>query len=205
MNLNTLLIRESFQKIETSANEAIDYFFGILFEAHPELRELFVRSDLDALKRPMISSLGRIIDLLDNSESLDPYLKQLRQYHITLGFQPNHYEMIGKCLMLTFRHFFGATWSPDVEDQWIAAYEGVTQKMLKSQISSERAGEDAEESGEIMKASRAYAKELLIESLDLEADEEFKMLARKKARSILLQALHDETEATRARILKKVS
>lgn len=216
MSLNTNLIQSSFSEVKPIANEAISFFYKTLFETYPESKGLFSKVNLEQQKRALISSLFHIVDNLGNPAIVVPYLKKLGARHVQYGTEEEHYAMVGKSLIATFRHFFSSNWTNELEDQWIQAIGLIADHMIAGANESQKApqkllaGPSAVLKDDVPDLSlmvRQLAKNLLFQAIEQEANGEFLKMAKKKASNVLAQALREEADSIQEQFnnKKKVS
>lgn len=205
MPLNIALIRASFDEVKPIANEVVTHFYKTLFENYPAAKALFAKTDFEKQKSALISSLVMIVDNIDNADKLTPYLRKMGARHVRYGVQEEHYGMVGKSLIATFRHFFGSNWSAALEEQWVLAIGVVADQMLEGakvhDLSAQ--GQHKPEPQDLSQMVRQLARNLLYKMLEQEADAEFTRIARKKAASILTQALREEAEQIQEQFTQK--
>lgn len=104
------------------------FFYSTLFLEHPEVREMFPVS-MAAQRDRLVTALGRAVSNVDNVDSLVPFLQQLGRDHRKFAVVADHYPAVGSALLQTLEHFLGADWTPDLAEDWTAAY-GVVAKVM---------------------------------------------------------------------------
>ncbi|MQA94824.1 MAG: flavohemoprotein [Streptosporangiales bacterium] len=131
MELNPRLIKETFSYVERHSDEAIGYFYGRLFAEYPRLRQLFPPA-LDVQRDRLFAALTRVVFSLDNPESLSTYLAALGRDHRKFGVTAEHFEAVGKALIVTLCKYAGTAWSAEAEAAWAAAYAEAADMMIKA-------------------------------------------------------------------------
>lgn len=131
MSLRPHLVKESFALIRPVADKATAYFYGRLFAAHPQLRNLFPAA-MDVQRDRMFAALSRIACSVDSPESLAACLEPLGRAHRAYGVQPEHYAAMGEALLATVRRFAAEMWSPEVEAAWAEAYRMAADRMIEA-------------------------------------------------------------------------
>lgn len=99
-------------------------FYGFLFEAHPELRNVFnqahqAHGDQAKALAGAVIAYGANIDALQN---LGPAVNRIVQKHCSLDIQPEHYPIVGENLLKAVGHVLGDAATPEIVDAWGAAY-----------------------------------------------------------------------------------
>jgi len=124
------LIRDSFHRLQPNVVTASELFYERLFEIAPELRSLF-RSDMEGQGMRFMSTLGVILDHLDDPVALQPYLERLAQGHAAFGVKPEHFHPMGQALIGTMRETLGDEFPEGADTAWEAAYDHLAQKMIQ--------------------------------------------------------------------------
>ena len=218
MPLNIDMIRSSFELVKPMAVEVSEYFYQTLFRSFPEVKPLFEKTNLINQKNALIQSLVFIVDHLDQPEKLNAYLKKMGARHLDYGVTENNYEAVGKSLIMSFRYFFGAKWTRELEDQWIHAYGVIAETMIhgareaavaKTSVRTQETVasgpvpaatpaavvEETSLHDELNRLARSVAQKLIFRALEQDLDQEFYVAARKRAQGILMQAIREEAEA----------
>lgn len=194
MSLDIDMIQDSFEKVKPIAVKVVNHFYNILFSENPESKKLFKSVDMRKQEKALIKSLVFIVENLRMPDNLLPYLKKMGARHMRYGVKEVHYDWVGQALIETFAHFFGGSWTPELEKNWILAYEFLVEKILDGYTSTGGPLKAPEKSIEHL--AKDLAKQLLRHSLNVEIEKEFLEVAREKARTILKKSL--EVEASLA-------
>lgn len=125
------LMRESFERLQPHVIEASELFYTRLFEIAPELRPLF-RSDMTGQGMRFMTTLGVILQHLDDPEALAPYLKRLAEGHAAYGVRAGHFAPMGKALVATMRETLGEEFPEGADRAWAEAYEMLARQMARS-------------------------------------------------------------------------
>jgi NAD(P)H-flavin reductase len=121
-------MRASFAKAAAAGDEAPLYFYSHLFLSHPETRRLFPVSMAHQRDR-LFAALGEVMARVDDLDSLVPILQELGRDHRKFGTVAEHYPAVGASLLATLAHFDPA-WTPEIAQDWTAAYELVASVMI---------------------------------------------------------------------------
>ena len=121
----------------------IQRFYSRLFEAHPELKNVFNMAHQDrgqqqeALARAVYAYGANI----DDPQSLDTLLKGIAHKHASLGVQPEHYPIVGEHLLGAMKDVLGAAATDDVISAWAAAYGQLADTLMgmESELTENRA------------------------------------------------------------------
>src|SRR3954462_14304708 len=123
-------MRANFAKAAAAGDEAPLYFYSHLFLSHPETRRLFPVSMAHQRDR-LFNALGDVVHYVDDLDALVPILQQLGRDHRKFGTVAEHYPAVGASLLATLQHF-DEGWTPELAQDWTAAYQLVAQVMVEA-------------------------------------------------------------------------
>ena len=124
------LIRDSFHLLPQEREAASELFYTRLFAIAPELRKMF-RSDMTGQGMRFMSTLGVIVQHLDDPETLHPDLERLAQGHAAYGIKAEHFRPMGQALIETMREILGERFPKGADTAWEAAYDHLAQEMVQ--------------------------------------------------------------------------
>src|SRR5271155_3851157 len=124
-------IRETFAIVAAAGEEPASYFYGRLFVAHPQLRDMFPPA-MDAQRDRLLRALVRIVEGLTSPEDLVRYLSQLGHDHRKYSVEPAMYGAVGEALIATLRAYAGPAFTADAEDAWVQAYQAASGLMIRA-------------------------------------------------------------------------
>ncbi|GAA0454493.1 FAD-binding oxidoreductase [Streptomyces stramineus] len=117
--------------VEPLVGEITVYFYAILFARYPEVRPMFPPG-MDAQRDRLLRALLRIVDLVDDPESLVRFCGHLGRDHRKFGTRAAHFPAVGECLLATLARYAGPAWTPDIAAAWTKAYGAVAQVMISA-------------------------------------------------------------------------
>jgi len=122
------VVRKSLASIHATPARVAGDFYGYLFAAHPELRQMFP-PQMAAQNERLFAALLRIAGLLDDPQALAGYLGQLGADHRKYGVQPEHYGWVGDALLCALRRH-SLVWGDVEEGAWRAAFTTAADAMI---------------------------------------------------------------------------
>ena len=125
------LIQESFALVEAEADKLASHFYALLFLEAPALRDLFPPM-MDVHRDRLITALITLVQRATDTESLEEYVRQLGRDHRRFGVRPEHYAVVGQCLLSTLRRFAGQRWTAEMDACWCAAFQRVAGIMVEA-------------------------------------------------------------------------
>jgi hemoglobin-like flavoprotein len=131
-NTQITLVKESWAKVAPIAPTAATLFYERLFSVAPGVRPLFA-DDMSEQKRKLMEMLGAVVDGLDNLDAIVPDVQALGRRHAGYRAKPEHYDVVGDCLLWTLGQGLGDEFTPETRDAWAAAYGILASAMIEAQ------------------------------------------------------------------------
>ncbi|XOZ34519.1 NO-inducible flavohemoprotein [Halomonadaceae bacterium KBTZ08] len=100
-------------------------FYPLMFERYPDVNALFNASHQASgnQARALAGAVLQYVQLRGNPAQARAALSTAISKHISLGIQPEHYPIVGECLMEAIGDVLGDAITPDVADAWQALYD----------------------------------------------------------------------------------
>ncbi|WP_317933339.1 globin domain-containing protein [Halioxenophilus sp. WMMB6] len=95
-----------------------EVFYQRLFQAHPELVNLFP-GDMQQQQQRLTNTLSEAIELVPEPDRLILLLRAAGVRHHHYQVQQNHFQLMGPILVETFKQFLGTAFSPKQEAEWL--------------------------------------------------------------------------------------
>lgn len=125
------LVRSSFAVVTPKSDELGKLFYGLLFYAAPETRDLFPVS-MGVQRSRFLQALIHVMQTVDRPDDLGIFLRQLGRDHRKFGVLAQHYDAVGEALLEAMAEVSGPRWSPQVERAWRGAYDLVAEIMREA-------------------------------------------------------------------------
>ena len=125
------LIRESFALVADDSDRVVSHFYATLFTEYPALRDMFPPM-MDAQRDRLFQALARVVGQAEHPDTLADYLRQLGRDHRKFGAQPEHYDVLWRCLISALKRYAGSAWIPDMDTAWLAAYQLIAGTMIEA-------------------------------------------------------------------------
>lgn len=142
MALDIQLLRTSFNLLAPKATELISTFYEILWRDYPTSKTLFETVNMEVQKKALLHSIVHIVENVDKSEKLVPYLEAMGARHTRYGTQSEHYEWVGQSLIKAMKTLAGPVWTPAIEACWCEAF-GVISSTMRSGAAKQLRANDA--------------------------------------------------------------
>ncbi|MCB0646895.1 MAG: hypothetical protein KDC49_09535 [Saprospiraceae bacterium] len=134
MNEHQILkIKNSWSIISLNHKEIGLAFYNRLFEMAPGVRHLF-KGDIHTLAGKLTMILAYVVSKVDRYEEIIDKVRHLGQRHNVYGAAPEHYDVVGACLIATLREALQDQWDAETEKAWVTAFTIIKQNMLEGQM-----------------------------------------------------------------------
>ena len=112
--------------LETGGEALTTHFYKLMLSEYPQVRPLFNQAHQasGAQQRALANGVLMYARNIDRLEALGPLAAQIVNKHEALQIQPEHYPIVGACLLRAIREVLGAEVATDaVIEAWGAAYQ----------------------------------------------------------------------------------
>lgn len=125
------LVRESWARLRGREGRVAAGFYARLFTLEPELRHLFVLSDMDGLRTKLVATLELILGHLDHPTLLAGQVSASARRHAAFGVGVREYHVGGEALLWSLARELGEDFTPAVQAAWAEAYTLLADVMLR--------------------------------------------------------------------------
>lgn len=129
MGIDVATLQENWQRVAAHGDDVPAYFYAHLFHHNPGYRDLFpvfMATQRDRL----VAALGAVVANCGNLDPVLPTLRGLGRDHRKFAVHAEHYPQVGASLLATLEYFSGDAWTPELAEQWAAAYGLVSTTMI---------------------------------------------------------------------------
>ncbi|MGV3615426.1 MAG: NO-inducible flavohemoprotein [Fimbriimonas sp.] len=120
----TEIIKATVPVLQAHGETITRTFYGFLFEAHPELRNIFNQAHQAQGDQPraLANAVLAYAANIDQLQNLGPDVARIAHKHCSLDILPEHYPLVGQNLLKAIGHVLGDAATPEIVDAWAAAY-----------------------------------------------------------------------------------
>ncbi|WP_339080559.1 NO-inducible flavohemoprotein [Pseudomonas sp. TMP9] len=121
----TALIKATVPLLESGGEALTRHFYALMLGEYPEVRVLFNQAHQASggQQRALANAVLMYARHIDRLEALGPLVGQIVNKHVSLQILPEHYPIVGSCLLRAIREVLGAEIATDaVIDAWAVAY-----------------------------------------------------------------------------------
>ncbi|WP_312039484.1 globin domain-containing protein [Macrococcoides bohemicum] len=118
------IVKATIPVLEEHGTEITSAFYQHMFEAHPELLNVFNKTNQKlgrqqtALAQTVIAAAKHI----DHLEAIVPNVNQIAHKHRALEIKPEHYPIVGENLIWAIQHVLGDAATPEIVEAWTKTY-----------------------------------------------------------------------------------
>lgn len=120
------LIKATVPLLESGGEALTTHFYKLMLAEHPEVRPLFNQAHQASGDQPRALANGVLMYAknIDRLEQLGGLVGQIVNKHVALQVLPEHYPIVGSCLLRAIREVLGEAIATDeVIAAWAAAYQ----------------------------------------------------------------------------------
>ncbi|HCB41577.1 MAG TPA: NO-inducible flavohemoprotein [Pseudomonas sp.] len=142
------IIAATLPAVKACASDITGVFYPLMFERYPEVKAFFNQTHQaqGTQRQALANAVVAYAANLDRLEALGDAVALIVQKHVSLGIQPEHYPIVGECLLAAIREVLGAAASDEVLGAWGEAY-GQLAGLLIAAEEAEYAGNAARPGG----------------------------------------------------------
>ncbi|OZI18625.1 nitric oxide dioxygenase [Bordetella genomosp. 9] len=130
------IIRATVPLLETGGEALTTHFYKIMLAEYPEVRPLFNQAHQASGAQPRALANGVLMYArnIDRLQALAPLASQIVNKHVSLQVLPEHYPIVGTCLLRAIREVLGADVATDeVIAAWAAAYQQLADMLIQAE------------------------------------------------------------------------
>ncbi|MEG0921249.1 MAG: NO-inducible flavohemoprotein [Comamonas sp.] len=132
------IVKATVPLLETGGEALTTHFYKTMLAEYPEVRPLFnqAHQQSGAQPRALANSVLMYAKHIDKLEGLGDLPAQIINKHVALQVQPEHYPIVGACLLRAIREVLGAEIATDeVIAAWGAAYQQLADILIGAERS----------------------------------------------------------------------
>ena len=127
------LVKATVPLLESGGEALTTHFYRMMLGEYPQVRPLFNQAHQASGDQPRALANGVLMYArhIDRLQALGPLVGQIVQKHVSLQILPEHYPIVGSCLLRAIREVLGAEVATDaVIEAWAAAYGQLSQLLI---------------------------------------------------------------------------
>src|ERR1044071_4727206 len=118
------LVKDTIPALREHGEKITSLFYKNMLRNHPELNNYFnsVNQKNGRQPRALTSVILNFASNINHISELIPKFERMCNKHCSLGIQPEHYEIVGKYLIMAFTEVLGPAMTPQTHMAWERAY-----------------------------------------------------------------------------------
>jgi nitric oxide dioxygenase len=127
------IVKSTVPLLETGGEALTSHFYKIMLGEHSEVRPLFNQAHQASGDQPRALANGVLMYArhIDQLEALGLLVGKIINKHVALQVLPEHYPIVGSCLLRAIREVLGAEVATDeVIEAWAAAYQQLADLLI---------------------------------------------------------------------------
>lgn len=129
-DLNVLALRASLEQALQERGVLMDRLFNNLLNDYPNLRDLFVATDMEKQKRDFARALCFVVNNIENEARLVAFLNTLGATHSALGVGEKQFKWLKAALISSLMQTIPDLWSEELGLEWYKLVDLITTHML---------------------------------------------------------------------------
>lgn len=130
MNETTKAIIKSTAPVLKEHGEAITTeMYKIMFAKYPQVKPMFKDQPADQYKK-LASAVYAYADNIDQLDKLSKGIEKMVSAHVRTGVQPEHYPIVGECLIQAIKNILGEAATDEVVQAWSDAYQFLAEVLI---------------------------------------------------------------------------
>jgi len=132
----TAIIKATVPLLESGGEALTTHFYQLMLSEYPQVRPLFNQAHQASGAQPRALANGVLMYAkhIDRLTALGPLVGQIVSKHVSLQILPEHYPIVGSCLLRAIREVLGAEVASDeVIDAWAAAYQQLASLLIAAE------------------------------------------------------------------------
>lgn len=137
-NEHRTLVKATVPLLETGGEALTQHFYKMMLSEYPEVRPLFNQAHQASGDQPRALANGVLMYArhIDELEQLGPLVAKIVNKHVALQILPEHYPIVGTCLLRAIREVLGEEIATQpVVDAWAAAYGQLAEILIGAEES----------------------------------------------------------------------
>lgn len=126
------LVKSTVPALEANGTKVTSTFYKMMFEAHPELLNIFNHVN-QAQGRQQTALANMVIAAAKHIEHLEALLSDVTQVshkHRGLGIKPEHYPIVGEFILKAIKEVMGDAATDEIINAWAEAYGAIAQVFI---------------------------------------------------------------------------
>lgn len=129
------IIKATVPVLQQYGEQITQHFYQKMFSEYPQTKAYFNQAHQAAGTQPraLANAVLAYAAHIDRLEALKDALPAIIQKHASLDIRPEHYPIVGACLLSAIKDVLGAAATADIIDAWAAAYQQLADILIAAE------------------------------------------------------------------------
>lgn len=129
------LVKATVPALQQHGEAITRHFYRLLFTQHPEVKAFFneAHQSQGTQARALAGAVLAYAAHIDRLHEIAPALPRIIQKHAALGVQPEHYPIVGGCLLQAVREVLGEAATDEILAAWGEAYQALADLLIAAE------------------------------------------------------------------------
>ncbi|CAH0355632.1 NO-inducible flavohemoprotein [Aquabacterium sp. CECT 9606] len=129
------LIKATVPVLQQHGEAITTHFYQLMLREHPELKAFFneAHQAQGTQARALAGAVLAYAANIDRLEALAGALPRIIQKHVSLGVEPQHYPIVGQCLLRAIKEVLGDAATDDIIAAWGEAYTALADLLIDAE------------------------------------------------------------------------
>lgn len=129
------LIKATVPLLQQQGEAITRHFYKTMLTEHPELKAFFNEANQveGTQARALAGAVLAYAAHIDRLEAIGPALPRIIQKHAALGVRPEHYPIVGECLLRAIRAVLGEVADDAIMAAWAQAYDALADMLIAAE------------------------------------------------------------------------
>ena len=125
------LVKSTIPALKSQGEDITKVFYRELFTRYPQVKGMFDMQKQKDGSQPKALAMAVLnaAKNIDNLEKIRPSIESIGKTHVRLNVRPEHYLLVGECLLVAIKEVLGA--SDEVLEAWGKAYGEIAEFYIK--------------------------------------------------------------------------
>ncbi|MBS3805743.1 MAG: hypothetical protein KGY54_14445 [Oleiphilaceae bacterium] len=128
-------VKATVPALQQHGEQITTHFYETLFSDYPEVKAYFNQAHQVQGTQPkaLANSVLAYASHIDRLEALADALPMIIQKHVALDIRPEHYPLVGECLLRAIKDVLGDAATDDVMSAWAEAYQHLADLLISAE------------------------------------------------------------------------
>lgn len=132
---NIAIVKATVPALQAHGEAITSHFYRIMFESHPEVKAFFNEAHQAAgsQARALAGAVLAYATHIDRLDEIAGALPRIIQKHAALGVLPEHYPVVGGCLLQAIKDVLGDAATDEIIAAWGEAYQSLAALLIAAE------------------------------------------------------------------------